>query len=182
MRLLVALFVAIAAALSASPARANTVYTFEASCSDCTGPSGTPLVTATLVLAGETPGKDFSVSDFVSFSYDGSDKAPAFTILPGGLFASFFYATFLDEPSQFANVSIWGQAKDDPRAWAFATDASGNFNLAVSGGGGGGNGGVDQGTDATWTNAATVPEAPSFTLVAIGLLAAIVANRRRPAR
>jgi hypothetical protein len=175
--------VAIASALLTNPAQA-TIYTFAASCSDCTGPSGTPLVTATLILAGDTPGQSSDASNFVSFSYDGSNRAPAFTILSGA-YPLTFSALFLDETTQSADVYIRGIDGSTLNGWEFTTAADGTFNLSGFGSGiSGGAGGVDQGTDAIWTNEAlsSVPEAPSFTLVGVGLIAAIAATRRRLTR
>jgi hypothetical protein len=62
----------------AAPARASvssTTYQFTGECFDCAGQG-----VAQLTLTGYTPGNDILVSNFVSFTYDGSNLIDPFTI------------------------------------------------------------------------------------------------------
>ena len=104
--------------------RAST-YAFSGLCSDCTGlQSGTSVVTGTLVLVNDALGQALDASNFVSFAYDGSNKAGPLTITNPTAFS----ATLTDMMSQFVAVRV----RTD--AWDFATDLGGNLNLAdVSG-------------------------------------------------
>lgn len=74
---LAAVLLPVALSLASPAARADTLSTFDFSgtCSDCTG-SGT----AALVLNNYTLGTAISASNFVSFTYNGTDLLAAFTI------------------------------------------------------------------------------------------------------
>ena len=141
--------------------RAST-YAFSGLCSDCTGlQSGTSVVTGTLVLVNDALGQALDASNFVSFAYDGSNKAGPLTITNPTAFS----ATLTDMMSQFVAVRV----RTD--AWDFATDLGGNLNLAdVSGFGTGPGAGapLDVGTAATWTE---LPEPATLPLLAGALLA-----------
>jgi hypothetical protein len=163
--------------LAASPARAN-IYEFEGQCTDCIGlQSGTSLVTGTLVLMNDEPGQTLGPSNFVSFTYDGSNKASPFILT-----SPFAFSAYFDMSSGFANVAIGSNESYNATQTLFSTDLSGAFSLSflpllgIAGGGGG----VDMGTDATWTNATAtdVPEPATLALLAGAVMACVGARRR----
>ena len=62
----------------------NTTYYFSGACVDCTAiGGGSTTVTGELTLSGYTQGDAISSSNFVSFSYNGSNLVFAFTVNAG---------------------------------------------------------------------------------------------------
>lgn len=144
-----------------APAKASVVtFDFSGQCDpgDCMGP-----VSAQLTLMNYTQGTPInSPADFVSFTYDGSNLLPAFTltdksfglgildiniptILPG-----FAEVDLLADAGVFSSQAVGG-------SWCAASMPQSNCSL-------------DNGFDGTWTLAATVAEPPSLVLLAVGLV------------
>jgi hypothetical protein len=80
----------------ASPAHATvaeSVFQFTGDCGDCTGDGK-----ATLVLQGYTLGTDITTSNFVSFTYSGTNLLPSFTENDADIIANGFVDGAIDGP------------------------------------------------------------------------------------
>ena len=79
-RFVIAALLPLALSLPIAPVRAATLSTFDFAgiCSDCTG-----IGAGELVLNNYSLGTAIDSSNFVSFTYDGTDLLPAFTIMSG---------------------------------------------------------------------------------------------------
>lgn len=145
----------------------TTTYNFVGNCSDCY--QGEGVGTAHLTLQNYTPGNNIQMSNFVSFTYDGTDLFAAYTItnpliLTGG--------------SDFANLP--------GEAYFYIDDGQYFFNSQTGGGEGywqTGTSGInvaDFGFGNTWsaqTNEA--PEPASLALLGFSLIGAAAARRRQ---
>ena len=69
----------------ATPAQANTIWSFTGNCEDCAVAANTQTyeVTATLVLQDYVEGTDLTNDNFVSFAYDGSNLLLPYLVVPG---------------------------------------------------------------------------------------------------
>lgn len=69
---------------AATTASSEVTYYFNANCADCAQAAGSAEfgVLGTLVLQDYTPGATITLANFVSFTYSGSNLAPAFTVTP----------------------------------------------------------------------------------------------------
>ena len=133
-------------------------YSFNGACTDCYNGDGD--VHATLVLEDYTPGDSIEASNFVSFSYSGSNLVPAFTVLPANLTLgiSGVIPTTLPGP---AEVHIFF---DLPTSnFISNTDGSWYVNEA------------DYGTSGTWSAA---PEPSTWALTLIGFAGLAYASAR----
>jgi hypothetical protein len=138
----------------ASAAPGTITFNFSGTCSDCSG-----TATASLVLAGGyTLGTPITSSNFVSFTYNGTNLTGPFTFTPSS-----------------PNFSVSGSMTNIPGANAFyvvgSSNAvyfdsvlSGNWNVGLS----------DQGTAGTWSmsggGVSATPAPPTIILLAIGLM------------
>jgi hypothetical protein len=161
------------AALAAVPASADAIYNFVGVCGDCY--SGEGSVTATLDLSDSNT--TISLTNFVSFSYGGSDMMSGYDVVAGdpGLSVS---GSLVGLPGT-ANVEI------DNVFTFFSSFSGGNRDGTWSTGNMGITGNVtttdDQGTPHTWsaaTNSSTAPEPATVGMIA-GALAGIVFFRKR---
>jgi MYXO-CTERM domain-containing protein len=146
---------ALAVTESSSAAPATTTFNFSGRCSDCSG-----TATASLVLVGSyTLGTPITSSNFVSFTYNGTNLTGPFTYTPSS-----------------TNFSVSGSMTNIPGANAFYVVGSnagvyfdsvlnGNWNVGLS----------DQGTAGTWSMAggsvSATPAPPTSILLVIGLMA-----------
>jgi PEP-CTERM motif len=152
--------VALAVSASAGP-----IFNFSGTCSDCNGGNPSNPATATLVLTDN--GATLSLSDFVSFTYNGTDLLPPFTLLASdpSLSVSGSIPNSLPGP---ATVNI-----SEGFSWTVTTDSLGNWNicnspLCVLG---------DTGSAATWSGTAA-PEPNTIALLGAALLALLIFRRR----
>lgn len=147
------------------------VYTFSGVCSDCTGTAtGTLVLTSDFVLGVST----ISTSNFVSFTYSGTDLLPAFTISSGDLGLSVSGTFAGSMPASYADVHL------SNRSFSFDTylqPADGiwvaGFNKKFG----------DQGNTYSWNAASTsVPEPATLGLIGAGLAGLAVVGLRRKRR
>lgn len=152
--------------LAVRPSLAGTVtYQFTGVCTDCSGD-----VTAQLVLQDYTPGTDIG-SAFVSFTYDGSNLLPSFTINQGtdDLSVQGSIPTSLPGP---ADIDIIGSPGDivGQIDTEFSTSTNGSWGIS-----GIGVPYFDYGSSSTWS---MVPEPGSMIIVGSGLVGLIFTRRR----
>jgi len=67
-------------AFNAAPVNITTTFQFVGTCADCTG-----TATGTLILQNYTLGSQIQLSNFVSFTYNGTDILSAFTLTPSNI-------------------------------------------------------------------------------------------------
>ena len=161
---------------TAATAPAQEVFTFHGDCTDCYDGAGS--VTATLTLQNYTPGDDIDASEFVSFSYGGSDLFAAYTITDLGDFGD-LEGSLGSEPGRY-NVNLFGQISGGGRFDYdyFNTDDVGGWNTGVSQA-------ADFGVNGEWnmatTSAAPEPAAWALILTGVGLAGAALRRRRAAA-
>jgi hypothetical protein len=159
----------IAALASALPASASTIsYDFTGACSDCYGGSGNAY--GTLVLSATyTPGSPITTSNFVSFTYDGTNLLGPFTITNSSPDLSVSGSIPSVLPSA-ATVSI--DAVVNETFLEFNTNTDGAWSVT--------NPPTDMGTLSSWSAVSTsAPEPGTSGLLGLGLIAALVLGRRR---
>jgi hypothetical protein len=151
---------------TASALGIDVTYNFVGTCTDCQG-----TVTATLVLGnlGEyVPGSPITITNFVSFTYGGSNLYPSFTIndLSPGLEVSGSIPAALPGP---ADVGI----QSDGLVFNSSTDGYWDAGPAA-----------DEGTAGTWSlsTPSSAPEPGSLALLlgGLGMLAGLAGLRGRP--
>jgi hypothetical protein len=152
---------------SAVPA-STTTYNFSGTCTDCSG-----TATATLVLSNYTLGTPITSSNFVSFTYNGTNLTGPFTITSGspGLFVSGSINT-IPGPNNFSvSVGINTIAAQNRSTVShavasnsFFSNTNGNWSVGVIP--------FDFGTNGVWGAAiAVTPAPPTSVLLVLGLLA-----------
>ena len=138
----------------------SVTYNFTGACSDCYGGHGN--ATATLTLSGYTLGSAFNASNFVSFTYTGTDLLPTFTItsLSPGLMAS---GTLPSSLPGYANVSV------SSSSYFFSSMSDGTWSAGrpILG---------DRGTVGTYS---ALPEPATMGMLGFGLLGVALLSRRR---
>lgn len=149
-----------------------TTYSFTGVCSDCSGDAS-----AQLVLSGYTLGDSITSSEFVSFTYDGTNLFPSYTFGSADL-ASISGSLPASLPGT-ADLSVTCfEAAGCPGARAlltFSSTTSGTWSLSSSGGG------ADQGIDGAWS-LTSAPEPADGFLLATGLLLLAAGRRWNAAR
>lgn len=149
------LVVALAVTESSSAAPSTITFNFSGTCTDCSG-----TATAALVLAGSyTLGTPITSSNFVSFTYNGTNLTGPFTFTPSS-----------------SNFNLSGSMTSIPGANAFFVQGGSNSVYFNSGLNGNWSVGLsDQGTAGTWSQAAgsvsATPAPPTVILLVIGLMA-----------
>jgi hypothetical protein len=136
------------------PASANQIFYFSGTCTDCNSGNPSDPATGTLVLTDN--GATLSTSDFVSFTYNGTDLLAPFTISAGdpSIGVSGSIPSILPGP---ADVIISNSV------WQFESDSLGNWSIGnVSLG--------DFGSASTWSDTA-VPEPNTIFMLGAPLLA-----------
>jgi hypothetical protein len=149
------LLVASAVTEPSSAAPGTTTFNFSGTCTDCSG-----TATATLVLAGSyTLGTPITSSNFVSFTYNGTNLTGPFTYIPSTVNFS-VSGSITNIPGSNAFVVAGGSNSLD-----FITNTNGTWFVGLS----------DQGTAGTWSMAggsvSATPAPPTVILLAIGLMA-----------
>lgn len=154
--------IAAVAALS-TPAKAavaavEETYTFIGACTDCYNGGGD--IHATLVLEDYTRGRSIETSNFVSFSYSGSDLIPAFTVLPADLTLPLegVIPKNLPGPAEFHLFFDLPQSN-------FISSTDGTWYVDAS----------DYGTSGTWSAA---PEPATWAMILIGFAGLAYASTR----
>jgi hypothetical protein len=136
----------------------NTTFTFHGTCSDCSG-----TATATLVLANYTLGQPITGSNFVSFTYNGTNLGGPFTIAPGPQSSFFPYATDFGVSgsiNMIPGANNFTAAQNLPHI-IFSSQSNGDWYAGAD----------DYGTAGTWTAAPpATPAPPTSVLVGVGLL------------
>jgi hypothetical protein len=155
-----------------SPARASvsalSEYQFTGDCFDCAGKG-----VAQLTLTGYTPGNDILVSNFVSFTYDGSNLINPFTITQSDIVG----------PDTGFISGVLGPAF--PGIYSFTLDKFSSNDLFQSYGEGfwcaGFSCSDDVGNNGLWSVASSLPIPEPGSLALLGASVAVVAARRRRA-
>ncbi len=162
------------ATAATAPAPAQEVFTFRGDCSDCYDGSGS--VSATLTLQNYTPGDAIDASEFVSFSYGGSDLFPAYSITDLGDLGDIEGS--LGSSPGFYNVNLFGRVSGGETFDYdyFNTDDMGGWNTGVVQS-------ADIGVNGVWneTTTSAAPEPAAWALTALGVGFAGAALRRRRA-
>ena len=155
-----ALAVAVASPAKAGPIISTETFVFTGDCQDCARAANKPVffVTADLTVQNYVQGTSFSSSNFVSFTYNGSNLLSAFTITDANLSG----LIPLDLPA-FADVTI--QEKVSPFD-GFQSLTDGTWGAGPL---------SDMGIDGRWS----VPEPPSLALLVVSLLGFGFLLRRR---
>lgn len=163
---LVTLTLSLAVMLAASPARADTIaYTFSGVCADCTG-----TASASLVLQNYKLGDQIGDTNFVSFTYNGTNLFGPYTV------------TAADQPALFGSIdpnlpsaeTIF--VSDDAVQFISSTDGTWCTGMAF-----GCVFSADYGPTHLWSEASAasaVPEPVTFSLLG-GSLLGLVALRRK---
>ena len=148
------LVVALAVTESASAAPGTITFTFSGTCTDCSG-----TASASLVLAGSyTLGTPITSSNFVSFTYNGTNLTGPFTYTPGT-----------------PNFMVSGSLTNIPGANALYVLANNDIFFTSGLNGNWSVGQTDLGTAGTWSMAggsvSPTPGPPTVILLVIGLMA-----------
>jgi MYXO-CTERM domain-containing protein len=148
------LIVALAVTESSSAAPSTTTFNFSGTCSDCSG-----TATASLVLAGSyTLGTPITSSNFVSFTYNGTNLTGPFTYTPSTVNFS-VSGSITNIPGSNAFVVAGGNNSLD-----FITNTNGTWFVGLS----------DQGTAGTWSmpgsSVSPTPAPPTSIWLLIGLM------------
>jgi hypothetical protein len=155
-RLLTVVVAAMAAGMIVRSANASPVvestFAFSGLCSDCSG-----SVTATLTLANYTQGDPLTATNFIAFTYGGSNLLPGFTILADDLV--FIEGAIPASLPATARVIIIGDLSPTPMG--FLSDPSSFWTAGIPI--------EDNGTNGIWSVAA-VPEPASWALLGASLL------------
>ncbi|MBY0502828.1 MAG: PEP-CTERM sorting domain-containing protein [Bryobacteraceae bacterium] len=155
-----------------------TNYYFTGTCSDCEG-----TVTGTLVLQGYTPGNTLDFTNFVSFTYDGSNLLGSYVIVPSmvTLFVGNIPANLPGPGSLVINTNVLNLTPTSKSLLVLPVTVPTNpyFVAFPDGSWETGTGGApaDQGTGGSFSLTAT-PEPSSVLLLGAGL-AALGLRRRR---
>ena len=180
------LVLAFSAATSAQAAISiNTNFYFDGACADCTAPGGgSTTVTGTLTLSNYTASDAITLSNFVSFTYNGSNIVDPFTAEAGGPNAAYFVSGSMTNVPGFNDFLVVFAD-----GLYFQTFSGGGFNLCASGPSGYYANEcqsyqfvpADTGRPANWNNQPRqgVPEPGSLALVGLAITALAIARRRR---
>jgi hypothetical protein len=165
---------ALALALGSVSLQAGTVaditFTFSGVCDDCLGNGPNGQGTATLVLTDYIQGQEIQAGNLVSFTYDGSDVIPPFTISADDFqYGGYIQGIIPTGLPAYANFAI-----GSPYGPTFESNDSGSWRVMVA---------SDIGSSGLWggsspTTGGAVPEPGAFLLTAGGI-AAMCARRWR---
>jgi hypothetical protein len=164
--------------LAAIGLQANPItYSFTGDCIDCAG-----TATATLVLDNYTPGTaiDLMTTTLVSFTYDGTNLLPSYTILPGNLVDMSGTLPAGSGPADFYITSIFNTMTLNLNGINIVLD--GNFFSSSSSSGNWSTGDartvLDFGSNGNFALAG-VPEPSSVLLIGAGLAGLAAFGRRK---